>query len=561
MYDTVNSAFTDALKREGKVINAYSDNKPYNVIFRRNSDTNKLQNTTTIYYSADSNIHSGQLLKYKGKTYLSINQESSENEVYLKSDLRQTNATMNYIVGGTEFNVPAYAYDVQSPLLINGNVISVVGGNIELISENSTTTRTLKIDDKFSAIGGYWKINNLIYKDNVVHIYVERYVESQNYTVTITANDSYVIGDTVQFVATAKAEDELISNANIIWTSSNDKATVTPDGKVSFIADGNVTISAEWEEHNVTTDKIITVTKPAKYELVVNSLDTYRTNETPILTATATIDNVVDSTATITWSSNSDSIATIDSITGKVTFHATGDVVFTATWTEHSVTATKAISVTKARYSLTVSGGSVYTINETPTLEATPYLDSSPRLTGYTITWDSSDKSKATIQSTGKNTGQITFLDAGEVTFTATWVEENITSTKVITITVPERDYWCNISDTRYSPVVPYNDTDNIATIKVGTAEQPFVFHVYDTLNTEVYTMYDTISPVWSLSGLTTEQLAKIHFTYSGSYKNRVYITIDNDETLSGVTFKLIMSSGANITNPCAIPVKIISAT
>ena len=107
MYDTVNSAFTDALKREGKVINSHLDNTPYNVIFRRNSDTNKLQNTVTIFYSVDSNVHAGQLLKYKDKTYLSINQESAENDTYLKSDLRQTNAIMNYIVGSTEFNVPA----------------------------------------------------------------------------------------------------------------------------------------------------------------------------------------------------------------------------------------------------------------------------------------------------------------------------------------------------------------------------------------------------------------------------------------------------------------------
>ena len=71
MYDTVNSAFSDALKREGKVITAYSDNTPYNVIFRHNSDKNKLQNTLTIFYSADSNVHVGQLLKYKDKTYLS----------------------------------------------------------------------------------------------------------------------------------------------------------------------------------------------------------------------------------------------------------------------------------------------------------------------------------------------------------------------------------------------------------------------------------------------------------------------------------------------------------
>ena len=215
MYNLIDSAFTDALKREGKVMNSNSDNTPYNVIFRRNSDTNKLQNTVTIYYGVDCGVHAGQLLKYKGKAYLAINQESAENDVYLKSDLRQTNAIMNYIASGTEYNIPAYAYDVNDALTVSGNVLSVVGGNLELLAENSVITRALKISDCFYALGGYWKIDNLIYKDNVIYIYVERNVTSITYTMDITANDSYEKGTTAQFTATAKADNVTVTNANI----------------------------------------------------------------------------------------------------------------------------------------------------------------------------------------------------------------------------------------------------------------------------------------------------------------------------------------------------------
>lgn len=346
MYDTVNSAFTDVLKREGKVITAYSDNTPYNVIFRHNSDKNKLQNTVTIFYSADSNVHVGQLLKYKDKIYLSINQESAENDTYLKSDLLETNAVMNYISGGMEFNVPAYAYDVQSALLQSGNVLSVVGGNTELLAEDNSITKALKINDCFYALGGYWKIDNLIYKDNMTYIYVERETTSTTYTVTITANDSYDRGTTVQFTAIAKADDTVVTNANIVWISSDEsKATVDSSGNVTFLANGSVDISAAWQEHNISSKKSITITEPPVYGLTITGNDSYVTTDTPTLTATAQKNGVIDSNATITWSSSDTSIATIDN-TGKVTFQKDGDVVFTAKWKERNITATKSISIT-----------------------------------------------------------------------------------------------------------------------------------------------------------------------------------------------------------------------
>ena len=345
MYDTVNSAFSDALKREGRVITSYTDNTLYNVLFRRNSDRNKMQNTITIYYSADSGVRSGQLLKYKGNTYLTINQETAENDIYLKSDMFQTNALLNFISGGMEFSLPAYAYDVRSALSIDSNVISIVGGNLEVIAEDNPITSKLAINNTFYALGGYWKIDNLIYKDNVIHIYAQREAASTTYTVSITAEDSYNRGTAAQFTAIAKAGTTTITNANINWTSSDtSKATVDENGLVTFIANGSVTISAVWQEHNTTGTKIVTITEPPVYGLVINSESTYLTTDTPTLTATATEDGAVISTATITWESNNLDVATIDN-TGAVTFLSDGEVTITAFWTEHNISATKNITV------------------------------------------------------------------------------------------------------------------------------------------------------------------------------------------------------------------------
>lgn len=469
MYDTVNSAFSDALKREGKVITAYSDNTPYNVIFRHNSDTNKLQNTVTIFYNADSTIYAGQLLKYKDKIYLSINQESAENDTYLKSDLRQTNAVMNYISGSTEFNVPAYAYDVNDALAVSSNTISIVGGNIKLIAENSAITRALKINDCFYALGGYWKIDNLIYKDNVIYIYVERESTSIVYTLSITSNDSYDRGTTAQFTAIAKAGDTVVTNANIIWNSSDtSKATVDSSGNVTFLANGSVDISAAWQEHSVSSTKSITVTEPPVYGLTIAGNDSYVTTDTPTLTATATINGIADATATITWTSSDETIATIDS-TGKITFLAAGDVTITATWTEHNLTATKTISVT---------------------------------------------------------------------------------------VPIPTTQYTCKITNTS-ATWTEYNDTTNIAIVKVGGSLKPFMCHFYDSTGTEV----TTLTPAWSIdvSGLTIVQQAKIHLTYNASYPLRCYLNVDNDTTLIGLKFYLTLVDSGALAVPKTVPINITS--
>ena len=81
------------------------------------------------------------------------------------------------------------------------------------------------------------------------------------------------------------------------------------------------------------------------------------------MTANAQKNGTADSTATITWNSSDTSIATIDSI-GKVTFLKTGNVTFTATWTQQNKTATITVTVTQAAGAgtcvVTHNNGNVY---------------------------------------------------------------------------------------------------------------------------------------------------------------------------------------------------------
>jgi hypothetical protein len=371
MYNTAYSAFYDALKREGKIITAYSDNTPYNVIFRTNKDTNQLTDKLTIFYSADSGIHAGQMLTYGKKYFLVLNQETPESNVYYKSNLIETNAVINMITNAGEINMPVYAYDIADGLGQQNNVMSIISGNIHIIAEPNSIIKSLAINNQFDACGRHWKINNIISKDNIINLYCEvDATTAHTYTVIITANDSYHRGESAQLTAVAKQDDTIVNNISFVWTSSDiSLATVDNTGLVNFLADGNVTITATWESQNVSGTKTIAITEPDTYSLSITADDTYSTSDTPTLTANAQKNGTADSTATITWVSSDTSIATIDS-TGKVTFVAAGSVTITATWTEKNITAIASIEVEEGVITLgtsymTHNNGNLYADTDT----------------------------------------------------------------------------------------------------------------------------------------------------------------------------------------------------
>lgn len=364
MYDTLSCAFAESLKREGRVVTAYQNNTPYNVLFRVNKDTNQLTDKLTIFYPYDCGIHAGQLLTYGNKHFLTLNQETPENNVYYKSNLIETNAVIQTIVNSTEINMPVYAYDIADGLTEKNNIISMISGNIHIIAEPNSIINSLQLSNEFDTVGRHWKIDNIISKDNVIHLYCEiAAIIQHTYTVTITANDTYHRGESAQLTAVAKQDDTTV-NTSLVWTSSDTSlATVNNTGLVKFLADGNVTITAAWTSQNVSGTKAIVITEPDSYSLSIAANDSYSTSDTPTLTATAQKDGVTDTTATITWSSSDTSIATIDS-TGKVTFLKAGNITFTATWTQYNKTATKSITVTAATTGgcfITHNNGTVYT--------------------------------------------------------------------------------------------------------------------------------------------------------------------------------------------------------
>lgn len=254
--DTLYRQFQEALKREGKTVKGYYNNISYKCLFRKNDNPNNIHNYVTIFYEKSSGIYQGQLLSYGSKHYIVINQDTVENDVYLKSDILECNAVLPFIENYRYLNIPCHVYDLTSVKLIQGNVLTIGDGKGEVITEitDKSTNRNL-IDSIIPFIGWYYKVENMYSKDGLSHIFIGFTLKpSDSYSFEITAdNTQYLINSSTTLTTMAIANNVIDDTATINYTSSDSTvATVDTNGIISFIKIGSVTITATWVEKNLT---------------------------------------------------------------------------------------------------------------------------------------------------------------------------------------------------------------------------------------------------------------------------------------------------------------------
>jgi uncharacterized protein YjdB len=231
---------------------------------------------------------------------------------------------------------------------------------------------------------------------------------------------SLTVGGTATLTATIAPANA--TNKNVTWSSSDmTKATVS-EGLVTAVAAGTATITVTTADGDHTETCIVTVTPVVvtgvNLNLTTLSLD--EIGDTATLTATVAPANAANKA--VTWSSSDTTIATVDNA-GLVTAVAPGTATITVTTADGNKTASCEVSsvpgfvvvtgVSLDKTTLSLAVGGTETLGSTETLTATV---APPNATNKTVTWSSSDPTKATVS----NAGLVTAVSVGTATITVT---------------------------------------------------------------------------------------------------------------------------------------------
>ena len=217
-----------------------------------------------------------------------------------------------------------------------------------------------------------------------------------------------------------------VTDKTLVWTSSNpDAVTVSDDGEITAVGDGNATITAKASNGLMAkceTRSTTNVIPATGVTLDGNDIKMY-VGDAYTLKATITPNNTTSKN--ITWTSSNTSVATVNR--GIIIGLKEGTTTITAK-TNNGKTATAKVTIMKKviePYSVSIDKqNATISIGGKVTLIAsiTPY-----NATNKTITWSSSDNSIATV-----NNGTVTGVKAGTVNITAKTSNGKTATTKVV---------------------------------------------------------------------------------------------------------------------------------
>lgn len=231
--------------------------------------------------------------------------------------------------------------------------------------------------------------------------------------VTVKTANAVAIGTNVKEMQVTTANTNLTVNGTVDRLQADKAVTVKGNGTIYEKTD-NVTV----------TDQVktgVTGVKLAPTEIILD------VNGTRTLTATVEPANATNQK--VTWSSDNESVATVDN-SGNVTAKAAGTATITVTTEDGAKTATCKVTV-NAPQTVPVTG---VTLDET---ELTLEKDGSQTLTATVaptnatnkdVTWSSSNPEVATVEG-----GKVTAVSEGTATITAKAGEQTATCTVTVT--------------------------------------------------------------------------------------------------------------------------------
>ncbi len=236
-------------------------------------------------------------------------------------------------------------------------------------------------------------------------------------SIAVTGPTAVQIGKDITLKAEVSPDNA--ANKEVTWSSEDTaKATVDAEGKVTGVAEGKAVIKATAEDGSGVFGQLeVTVSKAPVVTVTGVTVDaaqkTIKVGEETQATATVA---PAEANQAVTWTSADNKIATVDAA-GKIKGVAAGKIKITATSVADTTKSGEVeITVEAEDPAVTVTGVKVEAaaeveVGKTITAKATV----EPAGANQAVTWESSDKTKATVDDKGVITG----VAAGEVTITA----------------------------------------------------------------------------------------------------------------------------------------------
>ena len=359
--------------------------------------------------------------------------------------------------------------------------VEIVAANADVKITASTIVKELYVTDKgygridlSGTIGKLQADNSITVKGNgridekSGKVTVEQGVKIGVTSVTLDKTDLTLnVNDKVKLNETVKPDDA--TTKTVTWKSDKPEiAEVDNNGNVTAKAAGTATITATVDGKSVSCKVTVngqTTVPVASVELNQTTLELIAGKEAT-LTATVKPDDATNKT--VTWSSNNETVATVDN-NGKVTAKAAGEATITAKVGDKQVTCNVKVTAAEvAVESVTLDQSSLELIaGKEATLTATVKPDNA---TNRTVAWESNATNVATVD----NNGKVTAKAAGEAIITAKAGDKTATCTvtvakadvavESVTLDKTSLDLKTGDNTTLTATVAPQNATNNTVT-------------------------------------------------------------------------------------------------
>lgn len=256
--------FERTMKREGRIVTTYTGGTEFRAFFRTRDEHENQRETIIMYYDVTAPVRQGTLVMVGYGVFLALNRETTENDIYYKSVMVKCNGVFNENTGIVH-NVPFYCSNMKSSVSVGNNVITMLNGNIELITEENSLSKQIDICQCFNEFGRTFEVTNKYTMDGITHLIAEvRAGQKADFVYTIQIdgflNSSVPVNSVIQLEAIPHINDNPTTDATFEWKSSdNSIVTVDGTGKITCLSEGEAQITVTWIEKDVSETVDITV--------------------------------------------------------------------------------------------------------------------------------------------------------------------------------------------------------------------------------------------------------------------------------------------------------------